>query len=131
MTGAYSRNKGARAERELCRMFEDNLGGKFCRNLKQFQQAQEGDVEQLVGGYCVESKNHATLNLNAWWKQTLEAADKRGAVPCLAYKITRGGWRFVVPLPQAWASGHQWGRELKYTMTLYPEAFYLLVREQG
>ena len=85
----------------------------------------------FVGPYLVEAKNHATLNLKAWWKQTLEAADKRGAMPCLAYKITRAGWRFVVPLPQAWASGHQWARDLQYTQTLYPEGFYLLVRERG
>lgn len=131
MTGAFSRNKGARGERELCRMFADNLGGTYCRNLKQYQQSQEGDIEQLVGPYLVESKNHATLNLKAWWKQTIDAADKRGAMPCLAYKITRAGWRFVIPQPSAWASGHQWGRDLPYTMTLYPEGFYLHIRELG
>lgn len=113
----------------MCRMLADNLGGDFSRNLKQYQKSQEGDIEQLVGPYLIEAKNHATLNLKAWWKQTLEAADKRAALPCLAYKITRAGWRFVVPLPAAWDSGHQWGRDLQYTMTLYPEAFYLLVHE--
>lgn len=131
MSGTYSRNKGARGERELCAMLRDNIGGEYCRNLKQYQQSQEGDIQQLVGPYCLESKNHATLNLKAWWKQTLEAADKRNALPCLAYKITRAGWRFVVPLPEAWNSGHQWARDLQYTQTLYPEGFYLLVRERG
>lgn len=129
MTGAFSRNKGARAERELVAMLRDNLGITCNRQLKQYQQAQHGDIEQLVGPYLIEAKNHATLNLRAWWQQTIAAADKRNAVPCLAYKITRAGWRFVVPMPDAWASGHQWGRDLKYTMTLYPEGFYLLVRE--
>lgn len=128
-TGAFSRNKGKRGELELVHMFRDNLGIDCNRNYKQTAQAQHGDIEQLIGGYLVEAKNHATLNLRAWWKQALAAADKRGAMPCLAYKITRAGWRFVVPLPQAWESGHQWGRDLQYTMTLYPEAFYLLIRE--
>jgi Holliday junction resolvase len=131
MSGRKSRDKGARGERELCGMLRDNLGGEFCRNLKQYQQTQEGDIAQLVGPYLVEVKNHATLNLRAWWQQTLTAADKKGAIPCLAYKITRAGWRFVVPLESAWASGHQWGRDLQYTQTLYPEGFYMLVRERG
>ncbi len=131
MSGRKSRDKGARGERELCGMLRDNLGGEFCRNLKQYQQTQEGDIAQLVGPYLVEVKNHATLNLRAWWQQTLTAADKKGAIPCLAYKITRAGWRFVVPLESAWASGHQWARDLQYTQTLYPEGFYMLVRERG
>ena len=129
MTGAFSRNKGARAERELCHMFADNLGGEWCRNLKQYQQSQEGDIEQLVGPDLIESKKHATLNLRAWWKQTLEAADKKGAVPCLAYKVARKGWKFVVPMPAAWATGHQWSRDFQYTMTLEPDGFYFLIRE--
>lgn len=131
MSGAYSRNKGKRGELELVHMFRDNLGLACNRNYKQVAEAQHGDIEQLVGPYLVEAKNHATLNLKAWWKQTLEAADKRRALPCLAYKITRAGWRFVVPLPDAWNSGHQWARDLQYTMTLYPEGFYLLIRERG
>lgn len=129
--GAFSRDKGARAERELCAMLRDNLGGNFCRNLKQYQKSQEGDIEQLVGPYLIESKAHATPSLKPWWQQIVTAAAKHPAkpVPCLAYKITRAGWRFVVPMPQAWASGHQWARDLQYTQTLYPDGFYLLVRE--
>lgn len=127
MTGAFSRSKGARGERELVNMFKENLGGEFSRNLKQYQKSQEGDIEQLVGPYLVESKNQATLNLRAWWAQTLAAADKKGAIPCLAYKVARKGWLFVVPL--AW--GQEWGRDLAYTQTLYPDGFFYLVREHG
>jgi Holliday junction resolvase len=131
MSGAKSRNKGARGEREICRMLSENLGGEYNRLLKQYQQSQLADIEQLVGPYSLEVKNCATLNLKEWWQQAVTAAGKRGAVPCLAYKITRAGWRFVVPMQQAWDSGHQWGRDLQYTMTLYPEGFFLMVREQG
>lgn len=132
MTGAYSRNKGARGERELCRLLSDNLGQSFTRQLKQYQQAQHGDIEQLVGPYLIEAKNHATTDgMKCWWQQAVTAADKRSAVPCLAYKMPRKGWRFRVPLPQAWASGQQWGRELQYTMDLAPDGFFLIVREHG
>lgn len=131
--GAFSRNKGARNERELCALLRDNLGGEYNRNLKQFQKSQEGDIEQLVGPYLIESKAHATLNLKSWWQQILTAASKHPAapIPCLAYKVPRKGWRFRVPIPQAWASGHQWGREIAYTMDLSPDGFFLLVREHS
>ncbi|MUV13560.1 putative PDDEXK endonuclease [Noviluteimonas gilva] len=129
--GAFSRNKGARCERELCALLRDNLGGDFSRNLKQYQKAQEGDIEQLVGPYLVESKSHATLNLKSWWGQIVAAASRHELrpLPCLAYKVPRKGWRFRVPIPQAWESGHQWGRELTYTMDLSPDGFFLIVRE--
>jgi Holliday junction resolvase len=130
MTGARSRNKGARGEREVCALLRDNLGGEFSRLLKQYQQGQLADIEQLVGPYSLEVKNCAKTELKSWWQQTVAAATKRGAVPCLVYKIPRKGWRFRVPLPQAWASGQQWGRELQYTMDLAPDAFFLIVREQ-
>lgn len=130
MTGARSRNKGARGEREVCALLRDNLGGEFSRLLKQYQQSQLSDIEQLVGPYSLEVKNCAKTELKAWWQQTVQAATKRGAVPCLVYKIPRKGWRFRVPLPQAWASGQQWGRELQYTMDLSPDGFFLIVREQ-
>lgn len=128
--GAFSRNKGARAERELCALLRDNLGGEYSRNLKQYQQSQEGDVAQLVGPYLVECKAHNTLSLRPWWQQAVTAAAKVGAIPCVAYKVTRKGWRFLVPIPQAWDSGQQWGREIAYTMDLAPDGFYLLVRER-
>ena len=132
MTGARSRNKGKRGELEVVHMLRDNLGITVNRNYKQVAQAQHGDIEQLVGGYLIEVKNCASQTaMKSWWQQSVAAAIKRDAVPCLAYKIPRKGWRFRVPIPQAWASGHQWGQELQYTMDLAPDGFYLLVREYG
>ena len=131
MSGAFSRNKGARAERELCALLRDNLGGTFNRLLKQYQQSQLGDIEQLVGPYLIECKAHNTLSLRPWWQQACAAASAHPdrPQPCVAYKVMRKGWRFLVPLPQAWASGQQWGRELQYAMDLAPDGFFLIVRE--
>lgn len=131
MTGAFSRNKGKRGELEIVHLLQDNLGLSFNRNYKQTAQAQHGDIEQLVGPYLLEVKNCAAQNMKAWWQQAVTAADKRGAIPCVAYKVVRKGWRFRVPIQQAWNSGHQWGRELQYTMDLAPDGFFLLVREQS
>ena len=131
MTGRASRDKGKRGELEIVHLLRDNLGIVVNRQLKQYQQAQHGDIEQLVGGYLLEVKNCASLsNIKAWWQQAVTAAGKRDAIPCLAYKVPRKGWRFRVPIPQAWASGQQWGRELQYTMDLHPDGFFLLVRER-
>ena len=130
MTGARSRNKGKRGELEVVHLLRDNLGLSCNRNYKQPAQPQHGDIEQLVGPYLLEVKNCASLSpMKSWWQQACAAADKRAAIPCLAYKVTRRGWRFRVPLPQAWASGQQWGREMQFTMDLAPEGFFLLVRE--
>lgn len=131
MGGAFSRSKGARAEREFCRLASDYLGGKYTRNLKQYQCAQHGDVEQLVGIYLVEVKNCATLAIPQWWRQACEAARVRGAVPCLAYKVARQGWRFVVPSPDALLAKASWSWDLRYTVTMFEEGFFLHVRELG
>lgn len=130
MSGAYSRSKGARGERELCRLFADYLGGEWCRNLKQYQQAQHGDIEQLVGGrYLCEVKNHATESIPAWWRQACDAAHKANAVPLLAVKVPRMGWKFILPMPEAQESGAAWAWDLRYTQTLYIEGLALHVRE--
>lgn len=135
MSGAYSRNKGSRAELELCKILHDYLGGEWSRNLKQYQQAQHGDLEQLVGGrYLVEVKNHKRLNIQAWWKQICAAArsagdEKREVVPLLAIKIERQGWRFVLPSNEAQQVHTAWAWDLRYTQTLYIEGLALHVRE--
>lgn len=127
---AFSRNKGARAEREFCKLASDYLGGKYTRNLKQYQCAQHGDVEQLVGPYLVEVKNCAELRVAEWWKQACSAAAAKGARPCLAYKLARQGWRFVVPSRDALLSGGSWAWDYRYTATYLEEGFFLHVREQ-
>lgn len=129
--GRRSRRKGARGELTVIAMIRGNLGLVCNRQLKQFQQSQEGDIEQLVGGFLLEVKNCAKHDLKAWWRQAVQAAEKRSALPCLAYKAARGRWKFVVPIPGAWATGHQWSREFQYTMALEPDGFYFLVRESS
>lgn len=131
MSGTYSRNKGKRGELELIHLLHDNLGADYNRNYKQTAQAQHGDVEQLVGPYIVEVKNHATLAIPQWWKQVCAAADARSAWPCLAYKVARKGWRFVVPTNEARDANQAWSRDLRYTQELYEEGFFLHIRELG
>lgn len=133
MTGAYSRSKGARAERELCGLLREYLGVEATRQLKQYQQAQHGDIEELIGPYLIECKNQARITLGPWWEQARVAAIVRGAIPCLAYRLPNrtlyDRWRFVVPLNEAWTAGQEWKDSFRYTADIGLEAFALLVRE--
>lgn len=133
MSGAYSRNKGARAERELCGLLREYLGVEATRNLKQYQQAQHGDVEQLIGPYMIECKDQRALKVREWYEQATRAADARiGCQPCVAYRLPNRAlydrWRFVVP--DARAPLHDWERDFRYSADLGLEAFATRVREQ-
>jgi hypothetical protein len=128
MSGAKSRRKGAKGEREFCRMVRDEMGVEFGRNLKQYAHAQEGDTDPL-GRFLPEVKNCARINERDWWRQAVAQAKKRGLVPLLAYKVARHGWRIVVPLHQAWTTENAWRESLDYTMTLRPAGLWLLLRE--
>ena len=130
MTGAYSRNKGKRAELEFVHLLTDYLGGEWNRNYKQPAQAQHGDIEQLVGPYLVEVKNCAKAEVPAWWRQACAAAEARGAIPCVAMKIARRGWKFLVPSNEAREAGASCGHDLRYTQELFEEGFFLHVRER-
>lgn len=132
MTGKASRDKGARGELAVIKLLRDNLGLTLNRNYKQVAQSQHGDIEQLVGGFLLEIKNSpdGISNIKAWWRQIVTAAERAGAIPCLVFNLGAGRWRFMVPMASAWATGTQWSREIQYTQTLYPDGFYLLVREK-
>ena len=132
MSGAYSRNKGARAERELCGVLREYLGVEATRNLKQYQAAQHGDVEQLIGPYLMEVKNQARLSLPAWWRQAQDAAEAKGSCqPCVAYRLPNrplhDRWRFIVPDERS--PKHGWELDYRYTADLGLEAFAVRVRE--
>jgi hypothetical protein len=131
VSGAYSRNKGKRAELELCGLLREYLGVEATRNYKQFAQAQHGDIEQLVGPYLVEVKNHATLSVAAWWAQAVTAAQNRGMCqPCVAYRLPNRGlydrWRFVVPDR---VTEHEWSLDYRYAAELQLDGFAVRVRE--
>lgn len=132
MTGKASRDKGARGERELVAMIRDELGVICNRNYKQVAQAQHGDIEQIIGGFLIEAKNCARIDLKAWWRQVRIAAEAHPdkPLPCLAYKIARKGWRFVIPNPEFWNNGTQWGRDVEYQRDLWRQGFFSIVREQ-
>lgn len=130
--GRSNRNRGAAAERELARWIKDELGVDVSRNLKQYQRTQEGDLTPL-GPFLIECKYHARVNVKDWWRQAVESAKKADAVPVVAYKVARKGWRFVLPhtFNAAEGGGYDswWGFEYEFTMDVGPACFAMIVRE--
>lgn len=123
--GRSNRNKGSRGEREVVKWLRDELGiVGASRNLQQYAQAQLGDI--LIGRFCIEVKNHKKLSVRQWWKQAAEQAKKADAIPVLAYKVARVGWRFVVPHTSAEG---EWRHDYEFTMDVGPALFALIVRE--
>ena len=55
MSGAYSRNKGKRAELELCGLLREYLGVEATRNYKQFAQAQQSLPQRQTHGSQLHS----------------------------------------------------------------------------
>lgn len=106
------RNKGQRAEREAVQFFNDiyrevyELLGKdlppkpICER-RQNQSANGGCDLDNTCRYAVEIKNHATLQVNSWWKQCVSSAAESGRIPVLMYKVERKGWKVVMCLNPA------------------------------
>jgi hypothetical protein len=132
MTGRASRDKGARGELDIVKMIRRELGIVCNRNYKQVAQAQHGDIEQIIGGHLIEVKNCVRLDFPKWWRQvcTAAAAHPDKPYPCLAYKAGRARWRFIIPNPEFWDNGTQWGRDVQYQRDLWPEGFFSIVRER-
>ena len=127
--GRSNRNRGAAAERELARWIRDELGIDVARNLKAYQQSQEGDLTP-VGPFLIECKYWEEVRVERWWKQASEQAKKAGLIPVVAYKVSRKGWRFVLPYTTNIPGPAQsWRYDYEYTMDVGPECFAMIVRE--
>jgi len=122
---AMQRTKGATAEREFCRLIRENLGDDVSRNL---DQTREGGGDIVLRNMLIEVKHHKTPSIGQWWRQCVESAKRKGALPVLAYKINRKGWRVIVPMAEAWDTGHEWRESLEYTQELYLPGFWLYCR---
>lgn len=108
MSGAYSRNKGKRAEREVIELMTPAMNNAFQKFITDYPHLDCGEQPKLqrntlqsdAGGYdivgipwlALEVKNQAKGAVDAWWKQCLEQASK-GQTPVLWYRIGGQPWR--------------------------------------
>ena len=102
-----SRSKGQRGEREVRDLLQktmdevgNGMGLPFIPEVKRnLMQSMEGGHD-LVGipGLAVEVKFCETLQVEKWWQQTLNQADRVGLEPVLFYRKKNCRWRV-----------HMWG----------------------
>lgn len=91
---ASQRNKGAVAERELCKLLSEELGVSVERNR---DQAFKGGADCLmVRGFAIECKRHETLRRPTWWAQALEQSRKAVAEPMVFYRRSREPWQALI-----------------------------------
>lgn len=94
MRGRHSREKGARAERELFGILNEIRGHKtFERNVLQSRIG--GCDDQHAHIFAIEVKRHEKLNLPAWIKQAKQQAAP-GQLPVLAYRRSHEPWTILV-----------------------------------
>lgn len=98
-----SRTKGATFERSIARALFDELGLEFKRDLRQYQQAEYGDLvtDDPSWPYCLELKRYRDGpigGLSVWWEQVEKAAQRAGQLPVLIYKYDRAPIRVVLTL---------------------------------
>lgn len=98
-----SRTKGATFERSIARALYEELGIEFKRDLRQYQQAEYGDLvtDDPAWPYCLELKRYKDGpigGLSVWWNQVEKAAQRAGQIPVLIYKYDRQPIRVVLVL---------------------------------
>ena len=92
--GRMSRDKGAKAERELLKLLGDELGVLLQRNI---QQTRAGGADCLeLKGFAVEIKRQERLSRPAWWMQACEQGQRVGSEPILFYRRNREAWSALI-----------------------------------
>jgi Holliday junction resolvase len=101
LSGRASREKGARAEREVCAILREH-GHIAARTPMSGGSHWKGDIHNPDGGpsiqgHHLEVKMVEKLAIPRWLRQA-EADCPEGDVPVLVFRQSRQPWRVVVPL---------------------------------
>ena len=80
MSGAKSREKGARYERKIANYLSETLGIEAERRLEQWRSGGDDIVHEFEGWLSIEAKDVATTSLGSWVDQSVESAGPRVGV---------------------------------------------------
>lgn len=109
------RQKGANGERELAKTLNDIVNTLLVKHgiavpekpviqRNQNQTAVGGNDLSNTFGLGIEVKRQENLNVEAWWRQCVQAAERNHEIPVLIYRQNKTAWRVVtivwVQLPQ-------------------------------
>jgi hypothetical protein len=93
MSGKAAQDKGKRAERsvvttlqEICDRVSGELGVDNIKIQRNLQQSMDGGHDINVPWCAIEVKHRETLQLPAWWAQTIKQAELLKLEPVLIYK---------------------------------------------
>lgn len=98
--GNLSRRKGAAFEREVAALIRQHLGVDVSRNLAQYQQSGQSDLNGLPG-WSIECKCRAGITegeLANCWAETCAQAESGGHRPILIFRANRGPVKCVLRL---------------------------------
>lgn len=91
-----SRQRGATYEREVANEIFDMLGVRIKRNLKQYQQSEEGDL--ILGQYLIECKRRRKIAVHEFMDQA-ETACEPGQTPIVIMRADGKKSLAVLHLP--------------------------------
>jgi Holliday junction resolvase len=96
-----SRAKGARGEKEVLDILEEQLGLKLVRNKQQTARggrdiSEDVDRMQRPIPFAIEVKFQDEDFLSSWWEQTLRQAEESGRMPVLFYRRSRRPWTVCI-----------------------------------
>ncbi len=89
------RNKGARGERELCRILNDELGTSVKRNLSQ---TREGGCDIVLGRFNLEVKRRKGISVHQWMEQAINSCDDAKQTPVVICRGDGKPWLAVMLL---------------------------------
>ncbi len=127
----HSLNKGKNGEREVAQLLTGiaitamrELGKPEDEVLRMVGSIQRNQNQSAVGGsdlsntfgLAIEIKRHETLQVEAWWRQTVEQAQRNSEVPVLLYRQNNKAWRCLtwgyIQIPK--------GKDEPYSNSLHP-----------
>lgn len=125
------RQKGANGERQLATSLNEivndllkfhgiPLPDKPVIQRNQNQTAVGGNDLSNTFGLGIEVKRQENLNIEAWWRQCAEAAQRNGELPVLIYRQNSQAWRVVtlmwvqLPVCEGRSSAMQVRAEMKW-----------------
>tara|TARA_Y200000002_G_C22592275_1_gene625776 strand:- start:261 stop:659 length:399 start_codon:yes stop_codon:yes gene_type:complete len=99
--GKASLVKGHAFERQICHLFEDELGISCKRELDQVRESELGDI--VISPFVVECKRRAARSETcrpptAWWDQVWTAGENLKLTPILIWKYDYRDITAMVPL---------------------------------
>lgn len=100
------RQKGANGERQLATQLNDIVNALLLKHglpkpekpiiqRNQNQTAVGGNDLTNTFGLGIEVKRQENLNVEAWWRQCCQAAERNHELPVLVYRQNNGPWRVV------------------------------------